>query len=130
MPRALFGNPSTVGLLFIGNGRANERSYPRHHCRFTANLHVPSEDVSLARSTGALLTIVETTSFKQINHLTLRFPPVPEAVLNRHFQNIVKDLTVCRAAMGRTTVLIVLGGARAPAAAAHAAPLFGCSREG
>lgn len=61
---------------------------------FTANLHVPSEDVSLSRNTGALLTIVEATSFKQINHLTLRFPPVPESVLNRHFQNIVKDLTV------------------------------------
>jgi hypothetical protein len=57
---------------------------------FSATLQVTPEDLTSGRSAMTILTISESTSFRQITHLALRFNQMSEQGLRKHLANVVK----------------------------------------
>ena len=57
--------------------------------RFSALLQIVPEDSSTSRPASATLSITESTSLRQIVHLSLKLNPVSEQILKRHLTDVI-----------------------------------------
>lgn len=63
-------------------------------CRFAAALQIIPEEVVSGRPAEAILTITESTSFRQIGHLSLRLRPLSDQQMKKYLAEVVQRYRV------------------------------------